>query len=110
MLSNTQERKLTKRELQQMKLEEEKLNKERELRNKAWEDLKIDEKIERIREIIKNDQERNNRNWSELHRKVNKLNQHSHKDNEIVVPLKEIGYGLGGCEESAKRADGKVWF
>ena len=107
-----------------MQLEEEKLSKEEKekigemekeiafRRKAAWEDLLPDEKIERMREVVKRDQKRYERLLRGLAKKVDKLMGHTHRENgDIVVPLNEenILYGLEE-EECMMEPDGKVWF
>lgn len=95
-----------------LKEEEEEMEKQIALRRKAWEDLTSNEKIERMREVIKRDQKRYERLLRGLAKRVDKLMRHTHRGNgDIVVPLNEenILYGLEE-EECMIEPDGKVWF
>ena len=91
------------------KEEQEQYKKEEELRNKSWEELDINEKVERMRIAIKQKESRLSRQVSRVDKDVSSLIKHSHKDNgDIVVPLRESCYGEGGCEQSLSSQ--KVWF
>ena len=94
------------------KEEQEKMEAERKLKNTMWEDLTPDQKIERTNEIVKAYNSSLGRELQSLRELVNKLNEHSHKDNgDIVVPLQSRGFGMGMGETcGSQRTDGKRYF
>lgn len=82
------------------------------LQNTPWEDLNADEKLERMREVVKQGQESYNRRLNTVEGSTRKMEKHSHQDGEVVVPLSDRGFG-GSCgiAESIRRMpEGKSWF
>ena len=62
-------------------------------RNKHWSELTSDEKIERLREIVKRLESQN----SNLRETVDNLREHQHIDGTIVIPMKRH-YSGDVCE------------
>ena len=61
-------------------------------RMKYWSELSDTEKIERMRDEVKRQQHQN----SELVRRLEKLENHSHGQNgDIKIPLKDMGLNYG---------------
>ena len=56
---------------------------------KDWENITSDEKIERLREVIKNLSSSIARTQSDIHYLRESFKKHSHTDKEIVVPFNE---------------------
>jgi len=73
-------------------------------REKCWKELGLEEKAERMRQVVKG-QEHTIKFLSD---QVSRLGQHQHKDGHIVVPLKE----QRGCREVTPVMVSKeeVWF
>ena len=70
-------------------------------REKYWGELTTEEKIERMREQVKNLQ----REIRDLGSLIQSLSEHSHLNNEIVMPLRSRrGHGEG---EQMQRGPGK---
>ena len=85
---------------------------------KYWKDLTVEEKLERMREIIKtiqNDRQKESGQISELY---SKLFNHDHKDGKIVIPinLHNTFGGMAGLLASKssfrleKEQKGEVYF
>ena len=73
---------------------------------KAWVDITADEKIERLREIIKGLQQAVGRNQTDINKVKDNFKNHSHSEKGILVPYNEYGgSGLGLVGESAKSAN-----
>ena len=101
------EEKLTKEQKAEMKVIEE----ARILRNKGWDELTQDEKIERIRDNVKDNSSNAYRQLINLQDKISQLENHSHKENgDIVVPLKQHSGGFGLGEVACGKSSGKVYF
>lgn len=76
-------------------------------REKYWEELKTEEKIERMRKIIKMIQS----NFKFLDNSVKQLENHNHLDGEIVVPKRCItGASFGGTLCSTINDSDNVFF
>ena len=76
-------------------------------REKWWSELTSDEKIERMRQVLKNIQT----DLQFFHGRVENLMRHDHSNQKIVVPLEERGYGavnVGRSLQGEKPDD--VWF
>lgn len=85
-------RKLTKEQKAEIKANE----KARILRNKGWDELNQDEKMERMRNKIKDNHSSLYRQISDLQRKISQLENHSHKENgDVVVPFNRYSSGAG---------------
>ena len=74
----------------------------RKLEMTNWEDLSIDQKIERMRGIIKNTERVSQSNAKELNELNAIFSEHQHKDNDILIKYKKYGYGMGECESAQK--------
>lgn len=65
---------------------------------KDWNDITSDEKIERMREIIKSLQNNIGRTQTDIHHIKRNFAQHTHGDKGINVPYNEYyGNELGAC-------------
>lgn len=72
---------------------------------KDWKDITDSEKIERMREVIKQLSNNLARSQSDIHYLRENFKKHEHSDNKIVVPFSEYnntlnGIGLGGVSTS----------
>ena len=75
---------------------------------KDWDEITSDEKIERMREIIKSQSQNISRLQVDLHRIRRAFVQHSHTEKSIVVPFDEYGgEGLAGI--AALNSSGKYF-
>ena len=107
MMACENEPKLTKGQKAEIKIEE----KARELRNKGWEELSTNEQIDRMRNIIKQNNQAFSRQLLELSRTTGRFEKHSHKENgDMVVPFNR--YSSGGLGEAScdSKGSGKVYF
>ena len=94
-----------------IKKEKAEMEKARILREKGWDELKVDEKMERMREIVKQNNIGANRQLLDLSKVVSKFENHSHKDNgDIVIPFQDKGFGLGMGEVSSGMKPEKIYF
>jgi len=73
-------------------------------REKYWKELDHEKKIERMRDIIKN-LENKVQAFGEM---VKKLNGHIHSDNQMF--FREQPYGGAGAQFRRKPNDDEVWF
>lgn len=91
---------------------EKKWEEERKLRNTAWQDLSVEQKLERVREKIKSVQQNLGYRLPRIDEGIRNLEKHQHSgDENIVVPLKGSSYGLGETAmDSEKRPEGKELF
>jgi len=88
-----------------------KMEAERKLRNTAWQDLTVEQKMERMREQIKNSRSGQQSQLTEHGQSIDKLKGHSHQDNKIVIPLEENRRGLNAlCGTSRMMPEGKEYF
>lgn len=71
-------------------------------RQKYWKELKQIEKIERMREIIKQMEN----SISLVSNRSRRMEQHTHNKEGEAVEVKKFGY-LGGSEQEAKSETGK---
>ena len=63
---------------------------------KKWDEITTDEKIERLREIIKQLQNQLSRAQADIHYVRENFKKHSHTEKEIVVPFNEYNNTLNG--------------
>jgi len=100
------EEKLTKEQKAEMKVIEE----ARILRNKGWEELTQDERMERMRNKVKDNHSSLYRQISDLQKKIGQLENHSHKENgDVVVPFNRYNSG-GDCGIAEALSSQKVYF
>ena len=79
----------------------------------AWDDLPIEQKLERAREVIKNLERQIGYLSERVHRDLDRLNEHQHNmaTGEIVVPLNSRrGYGIVEGKAEQRAVSGKPWF
>jgi hypothetical protein len=89
---------------------EKEFEKERKIQNTAWEDLNMEQKIERTRSVLKGLSRELNYKLPKMDVSIRKLEKHSHKDDgDIVIPLGSDS-PLGESEQGAKNPEGKEWF
>lgn len=69
----------------------------RELRNKEWDDLTDTQKIERMREIVKSNNQWHARQIRILEKKVNKLSKHDHADGKVMVEYNAYDLESDNC-------------
>ena len=87
------------------------LRERRRLNQTPWKDLTIEQKVERMREIIK--QLERSHQWhsqrmQDLNSHLAALNEHGHQDGKVMIPiLRNQGYGIPG-EPQEKKVEG--WF
>ena len=82
-----------------------------ELQGKEWDELMLDQKIERMREVVKQQNSVINNTLDRLDWIVNKLEKHSHKKSgEIVVPLQKRGFGGSEIMAANTKSSEKVYF
>ena len=82
------------------------------LRKTPWDSLTIDQKLERMREVVKDLDRtvrwRTNR-FQELSERLDALSEHGHMDGRVVVPLvSKMRGGSYGMEAQEMRVEG--WF
>ncbi len=76
---------------------------ERELEQTAWEDLTTEQKVERTREVVKRQVSRLEYDLTKTKETVERLKNHSHQNEKIVVPMQSF-YGGTSCSEKSARA------
>jgi len=74
-------------------------------REKYWGELGLEEKVERMRQVVK----QQGATISFLSTQGSRLGQHQHKDGHIVVPL-NMGDMCGVSISPVGALDGKEWF
>lgn len=70
-----------------------------------WKELSIEDKIERMRDVVKGIQNQNDR----LERRIRELSVHDHKDGKLIVPFDEYGRGSGTILSRQQNPD-EVYF
>uniref|UniRef100_A0A6H2A5B7 Uncharacterized protein n=1 Tax=viral metagenome TaxID=1070528 RepID=A0A6H2A5B7_9ZZZZ len=76
---------------------------------KMWEDLNSDEKIERIRACVKQQERHLASRLNNIEDGNRKLFDHSHQDNKIVIPITRFS-GNNTMLSQAPNKDGKSYF
>lgn len=80
-----------------------------------WKDLTVEEKLERMREVVKSFQSSDWQKNSQISELNNKLANHDHQNGKVVLPINPHNLGLGlsdaktpyGLEREQK---GEVYF
>ena len=96
--------------------EKEQSNGPRDTRDKSdqttWNALDSDQKIERMRGILKDLQhtvEWHSRRFQELSEQISALNEHAHTDGKVMIPIKSKRRGTVG-EGECQKAKVQGWF
>ena len=97
--------------IQAIKAQIGKSRKEQEAREKLrmtnWEDLEVEQKIERMREIVKNNTYRANNANQDINILKDEFDSHSHCNDKLVIDYKKYKSGIasGECSGIPRQAE-----